>query len=280
VLTFILADTELERVPPEIQRHPSVRASARKRGRSPASILLDSSLHHPALRKFPDGERRGRPDIAHIVLDVALDSILNLDGGLRVFVHTRNDEVIQFAPETRIPKNYNRFVGLMEDLFEKGEVPEENPLIRMDRGVSLKDLLARFGGEVWAFMEGGEPADLQREFPRHGEDLVVIVGGFPHGTFRSPVAELATRSLSIHPKPLKAWTMAAEVLVGYRRSLLSGAEAPAVREGGGAAARGTAPPGGRGRPRGSGTPAVRRAPRASSRKPRTRRGAGRPPGTA
>ena len=55
MLTLVLADTELERVPVEIQRHPSVRASARKRGRSPGSILLDSSLHHPALRKAPEG---------------------------------------------------------------------------------------------------------------------------------------------------------------------------------------------------------------------------------
>src|SRR6266511_5565948 len=157
MLTLVLADTELELVPVELQRHPSVRASARKRGRSPAAILLDSSFHHPALKKFPEGERRGRPDITHITLVVALDSILNLEGGLRVFVHTRNDEAIQFAPETRIPKNYTRFVGLMEDLFEKGEVPEENPLIHMDRGVSLESLLGKLGGEAWAFADGGEP---------------------------------------------------------------------------------------------------------------------------
>ena len=98
MLTLVLADTELERVPAAIQRHPSVRASARRRGKSPTSVLLDSSFHHAALEKVPEGERRGRPDIAHIVLVVALDSILNLEGGLRLFIHTRNDEVIQFAP--------------------------------------------------------------------------------------------------------------------------------------------------------------------------------------
>ncbi len=219
MLTFILADAELERVPAEIQRHPSVRASARKRGISPAAILLDSSLHHPALRKVPEGERRGRPDIVHVVLVLALDSILNLEGGLRVFVHTRNDEVIQLAPETRIPKNYARFVGLMEDLFEKGEVPEENPLLHMDRGVTLGQLLAKIGGEAWAFAEGGEPVDVDAEFSRHEGDLVAVVGGFPRGGFRSPVSTLCTRVVSVHPEPLKAWTVASEVLASYRRQL-------------------------------------------------------------
>ncbi|OGS49593.1 MAG: hypothetical protein A3K65_09395 [Euryarchaeota archaeon RBG_16_68_12] len=216
MLTLVLADAELELVPPKLRGHPAVRASARKRGKSPASILLDSSLHHPALRRFEDGERRGRPDIAHVVLVLALDSILNLEGGLRVFVHTRNDDAIQFAPGTRIPKNFTRFVGLMEDLFEKGEVPEGEPLIKMDRGVTLEQFLSKLGGEAWAFAEGGETVDLATEFSRHGGDLVAVIGGFPHGTFRSPVATLCKRVLSIHAKPLKAWTVASEVLVAFR----------------------------------------------------------------
>ena len=180
MLTLVLADSELELVPAESQRHPAVRSFAKKRGRPPASILLDSSIHHPALKGVREGERRGRPDIAHIVLVTALDSILNLEGGLRLFLHTRNDEVIQVAPETRVPKNYTRFVGLMEDLFEKGEVPEGTPLLHMDRGVTLKDLLGRFGGTRWAFAEDGEPIDLASAIAEFGGgDLVAVVGGFP-----------------------------------------------------------------------------------------------------
>ena len=278
-MTLVLADTELERVPVELQRHPSVRASARKRGRSPASILLESSLHHPALRKFPEGERRGRPDIAHIVLVVALDSILNLEGGLRIFVHTRNDEAIQFAPETRIPKNYTRFVGLMEDLFEKGEVPEENPLIRMDRQVTLAQLLAKLGGEAWAFAEGGDPLDLRVGFPRHEENLIAVIGGFPHGGFRSPVATLCKRVVSIHPKPLKAWTTAAEVLVAYRQAPAQPAREP-ITEVSDVVERGTAPRRARALAPRTARPARARVRRAAGRTRRTRPKGARPPGTA
>lgn len=215
MLTLILADAELEMVPQPLTGHPAVRASAKKRGRSPASILLDSSLHHPALKKFPEGERRGRPDIAHLVVLLALDSILNLEAELTTIVHTRNDEVLRFAAETRIPKNYTRFVGLMEDLFQKGQVPEGQPLIKLERGVTLEQLLAELPGRKWAFAEGGEPIDLAAELVRVRGDIVAVIGGFPRGAFRSSVDKLCDRVVSIHPRPLRAWTVASELLVAY-----------------------------------------------------------------
>lgn len=217
VLTLILADAELELVPGALTGHPAVRTSAKKRGRSPAAILLDSSFHHPALKKFPEGERRGRPDIAHLFTLLCLDSVLNAQGQLRTIIHTRNDEVIRFAPETRIPKNYPRFVGLMEDLFQKGAVPEDKPLLTLERGVPLERLLAGFSEPKWAFKEGGESVNLWTEFARLEGGLVAVLGGFPHGDFRSPVTKLCDRMVSIHDEPLRAWTVTSEILVAYRQ---------------------------------------------------------------
>jgi rRNA small subunit pseudouridine methyltransferase Nep1 len=215
VLTLVLADAELEPVPPKLAGHPAVRASARKRGRSPAAILLDSSLHHSALRNFPNGERRGRPDIVHLFVLLCLDSVVNLEGGLTTIVHTRNDEVLRFRPDTRVPKNYSRFVGLMEDLFQRGHVPDEESLITLQGGVSLETLLSDLPGESWAFAESGEPIDLPREFAKVRGDLVGVVGGFPHGTFRSPVEKLCDRVVSIHSAALRSWTVTAEALVAW-----------------------------------------------------------------
>jgi rRNA small subunit pseudouridine methyltransferase Nep1 len=217
VLTLILADAELELVPPALAGHPSVRTSAKRRGRSPAEILLDSSLHHPALRKFPEGERRGRPDIAHLFTLLCLDSVLNMQGQLRTIIHTRNDDVIRLASETRIPKNYPRFVGLLEDLFQKGAVPEGQPLLTLERGVPLEKLLLGCPAPRWAFSETGERVDLWSELAPLGSDLTAVVGGFPHGDFRSPVARLCDRIVSIHDEPLRAWTVTSEILVAYRQ---------------------------------------------------------------
>ncbi len=217
MLTLVLADAELEPVPLPLQGHPSVRTSAKRRGRSPATVLLDSSLHHPALKKFPEGERRGRPDIVHLFLVLCLDSVLNARGQLRTVVHTRNDDVIQIAPETRIPKNYPRFVGLMEDLFQKGAVPEDKPLLTLERQKPLDRLLSEFPSPKWVFKEGGEPVNLWTEFAKLEGDLVAVVGGFPHGDFRSPVSRLSDRVVSIHEEPLRAWTVTSEILVAYRQ---------------------------------------------------------------
>ena len=225
VLTLVLADAELETVPPPVAGHPAVRISAKKRGRSPAATLLDSSLHHPALRNFPDGERRGRPDIAHLFILLCLDSVLNAQGQLRTVIHTRNDDVIRVASETRIPKNYPRFVGLMEDLFQKGAVPEGKPLLTMERGVSLEKLLAELPSPKWAFSESGERINLWTEFASLSGDLTAVVGGFPHGDFRSPVAKLCDRLVSIHEEPLHAWTVTSEILVAYRQRGASWAKA-------------------------------------------------------
>ena len=219
VLTLILADTELELVPPAITGHPSVYASAKKRGRSPASILLDSSMHHPALKRSPEGDRRGRPDIVHVFLLLCLDSILNQEGGLTTVVHTRNDDVLRTAPHTRIPRNYTRFVGLVEELFLKGSVPDAEPLITLERGVPLKEVLEAIDAPAWAFVEDGERlADLGSAFTDVREGLLAVLAGFPHGGFRSPVRDLCDRVVSIHAEPLKAWTVASEILVTFRRA--------------------------------------------------------------
>lgn len=218
MLTLVLADAELELVPTQIQRHPAIRSYAGKRGKSPAKVLLDSSYHHAAMNRLEQAERRGRPDIVHLFLLLCLDSILNSEGKLRTTVHTRNNEMITIAPETRIPKNYTRFVGLMEELFVAGRVPTEgSPLLRLEGGKDLKAVLEEVGGKTVTMDPAGKKVDLQDFLGRKKGDLTIIIGGFPHGEFNSPVKDLCEEMISIHESPLKVWTVAAEVLVSYRQ---------------------------------------------------------------
>ena len=46
-----------------------------------------------------------------------------------IIVHTRNNDVITIDPETRIMRNYTRFIGLMEQLFEKQHQTKKKILI-------------------------------------------------------------------------------------------------------------------------------------------------------
>ena len=217
MLTIILADTELELVPGDIRGHKAVQASAKRKGKKPREILLDASLHHSAMRRLDDWERRGRPDIAHMFVVLCLDSIANVEGRLRTLVHTRGDNLIEVDPSTRIPKNYNRFVGLMEDLFKRGCVPsEDKPLIRLAPDSTLSSIVDGIHhDDIIAFSPDGERGNLVSLFKGMEGDVVAIVGGFPKGDFTSPVYDLCTRKVSIHPELLKTWTVVSEILVSY-----------------------------------------------------------------
>ncbi|WP_297506831.1 16S rRNA methyltransferase [Thermococcus sp.] len=219
MLHLIIADSELELVPKSIAEHPAVVNYARRRGKKPEEVILDSTYHHSVLRKLEDGERRGRPDIVHLCLLNALESIANKEGLLRVYVHTRNDEVIYIKPETRLPRNYNRFLGLMESLFKKRAVPENLELLRIEEK-TLEELVREINPDgVFVMHEGGElmkPRDFGKVLAELS-DPVVIVGGFPHGDFRS---KIEGRKISLYREPLMAWTVVNEVIVAFEFSML------------------------------------------------------------
>ncbi len=212
---FVLGDSELELVPPEIVNERCVLNNARARGKAPDKILLDASHHHPAFGKLPDSERRGRPDLVHFFLMLCIDADLAAEGRLRVFVHTRNDDVIAVNPETRLPPNYPRFVGLIESLYEQRVVPsKENPLLELRRGVSLEALVSALKpDEVLVMNPNGEELDLPGRFASaKGERIVVIIGGFSKGDFKSDLSKLKPVNISLGKRMLKVWTVTAKVL--------------------------------------------------------------------
>ncbi|AGB03988.1 hypothetical protein AciM339_0087 [Aciduliprofundum sp. MAR08-339] len=213
MMHIILADSELEIVPREIQGHPAVVKHARARKKRPSNLLLDATYHHQAIRsKYgSEAERRGRPDIVHFFLMNVQESILNHRGKLRVYVHTRNNEVIHISPETRLPKSYPRFVGLMENLFHNECVPNcDSPLMWVERK-SLQSLAMEIGDPVIVLSEKGERVNLKDfEIP---QDVTFIIGGFPSGDFLSNV-EFARR-VSIADETLMAWVAAYEIIARY-----------------------------------------------------------------
>ena len=221
MLTLVLAEAEVELMPAELCSHPAVIAHARQRGKQPRQILLDSNYHHAAMNNLPEGRRRGRPDITHLFLLTALESIANKQEKLQIFIHTRNDQVITVNPKTRIMRNYERFLGLLEQLFETRVVPDTiHPLLSLQENISLKQIIEQQQADsIAALSKDGKPVVLQHYFAdlkkKNKHHLLFLIGGFPSGQFHTPLDTITNEVISLYHEMLSAWTVASELLVTY-----------------------------------------------------------------
>ncbi len=217
MLRLILAEAEIERVPESIAGHPAVVKNAKKRGKRPGSVLLNANLHHSAMRGLPQWERRGRPDIVHAFLLLALDSIANQRGEMEILVHTRNDEIIRVSSEIRLPKGYNRFCGLMESLFQNRVVPDHtSPLLEME-DMKLRELLENYGDSGITLLRPGGEYKAMSEYMRDIDlkEHTFVIGGFAVGDFQTDFSVLSHHEISISDLLLKVWTATSEVIVNY-----------------------------------------------------------------
>jgi len=223
MLNLVLVEAALEMVPTGIQHHPSVRRNARRRRKKPTETLLDRSLHHAAMKGLPKAHKRGRPDIVHFCMLEALGSPLNLEGGLRLWVHTVSDLVVEVAPETRLPRDYSRFKSLMEQLFTDGRVPPdfERPLMSVKR-VSLRRLMEEIGPtRTVALTSHGRPTTLEAVCGRllEEENPAVFVGVYPSGPMEAETLALSDEALSIYPEALEAWVVTSRLIYEFEKAL-------------------------------------------------------------
>jgi rRNA small subunit pseudouridine methyltransferase Nep1 len=226
LLILVLAEAALETVPKELWSHPAVRRHSKRQRKPPEQLLLDRSLHHSAMRRLEDNLKRGRPDITHFALLEALGSPLNKEGLLQTHVHTNKDLAITVNPAARLPRNYNRFIGLMEQLFQQGKVPSTGETLLKLEHKKLQTLLAEAEADyILAFSREGKLKTLQDAVStlQAKQRPAVIVGGFPHGHFSETTIQLADEVVCVDSEMLEAWTVTSRVIYEYERSLsLSG----------------------------------------------------------
>jgi len=224
VLSLILAESSIELVPNELVDHPAILNWAHRKRKDPHSLILDQTYHHSAiLRLGPGGIGRGRPDIAHVSLLLALGSPLNLTGGLRCYVHTRDNNIIKVDSKARLPRNTDRFTSLLEQLYqEKAVPPTGRPLMSIKPG-SLGDLLCEISGMVIALTTKGLPKRMDEVASRLAEQHtpVLLVGGFPRGHFSKDALSKVKESYRIHDQGLEAWTIVARAIYDYERETTS-----------------------------------------------------------
>ena len=163
MLNLVFTEAALELVPREILLHPAVKINAKRRKKPAEETLLDRSLHHYAMDRLPNAEKRGRPDILHFCLLLAMGSPLNRLGELRISANTVNGFTVDVDPETRPPRDCIRFNSLMEQLLINGAVPPKGkPLMTLKRKKLNEHIREMGSSRVIALSSHGEPSSFEK----------------------------------------------------------------------------------------------------------------------
>lgn len=223
VFSLVLAESALELVPNELVTHPAILSWAHRRRKDPRQLILDQTYHHAAmLRLGRQGAGRGRPDIVHFSLLVALGSPLNMEGNLRCYVHTREDKTITVSPRTRLPRNTDRFVSLMEQLYAEKTVPPTGPTLLTLSQLTLGQLLDSLKPDrVVALTTQGAAQSLEdtaRQTAQYKRP-VFLVGGFSEGHYSKTTLQLTNEAYRIDRRRLEAWTVVARTVYELERAL-------------------------------------------------------------
>ncbi len=216
MLRLILADAELETIPENMRNDYTIKKMASKFHKDPSLMILDSNYMHTSIDKYFPGKstRRGRPDIVYIFLQMAMESILNKNGLLEIYVHTRNNLVISINPQVNLPKSYNRFIGLMEDLFKKKVISNNDKVLLSIKSQNLIDFLESLDGESILMSPKGKETSIHDIVQKR--DINVIIGGFSEGDFLTDLYKYF-ESYSIFGQELTIWSVGMEIISEYER---------------------------------------------------------------
>jgi rRNA small subunit pseudouridine methyltransferase Nep1 len=215
MISLVLVESALQLVPDSIRAHPQVKKYAAKREKGPGEVLLDRTFHHSAMISLARAgysiEKMGRPDIVHNTLLQVLETPLNWEGLLQVFIHTQDDYVISVNPKIRLPKNYIRFVGLIEQLFDQQRVPSDGePLLEMKKSTLPQLIKKVIPDRVVGFSILGKPELLRvvTESVCKFKRPMAFIGAFPKGHFTEQTRGLADEMCRIDREGLDSWIVA------------------------------------------------------------------------
>ncbi|MEB3816452.1 MAG: 16S rRNA methyltransferase [Desulfurococcales archaeon] len=215
-LRVILLESGVETVPRELWDHPQVRKTSERYGVEPGMLLLDKSLHYNAMASLPRKWKRGRPDIVHLTLLVLLESRAGRRGLVEVYMHTVNGEVYAFSPWERIPKNYERFKGLMAHLLRDGRVPPEGEALIYKVADRLSDFVKEEGPLILLWERGVRSSEEEVVARALAVNGLLGIGAFPRGDFERSTLRKAREYYSIAGgEPLPAWSVACRLVRAY-----------------------------------------------------------------
>ena len=147
--------------------------------------LLNCDKHKQQIIKYKKDPATCRPDILHQCLLMLFDSPLNRANLLQVYVHTQKKVLIEINPQTRIPRTFDRFCGLMVQLLHKLSIRASDTsqkLLKVIKNPITDHLpagcpkyLASFAAEKVQHVD-----EFAKEHPKN-EPLVVVIGAMAKG---------------------------------------------------------------------------------------------------
>jgi len=221
MLNLVIAEAALETIPRSIKYHPAIIKDATKRGKESKEILLDRSYHHKAMEKIDNSWKRGRPDIAHFCLLEALGSPLNKENNLTTFLHSITDLVFDFDPSIRLPRNYVRFKGLIEQAIKLGKVPPNGKSLISVTERSIEELVEDVKPTFTiALSTLGKKENIEEVAAtlNSEEKPLILIGGFPSGHFSKKVESLVDEAFCIYPETLDAGLVTGRILHEYEKA--------------------------------------------------------------
>lgn len=221
MLSLVIAESALELVPIELQRHNSVIASARRFNKKPSEILLDISWHFAAMKGIKNEIKRGRPDLVHFSLLEACSIPLYFENKLNVFVHTIDDKVISVGQNVRLPKSYHRFVGLVEKLYSTGKIEENNNTLLEIKEMSFGNLIKKINPkQTIALSSKGIKSSYQKVAEEIDDNTCLVIGGFSKGQFSDKNKDYFDKIVLVDKNPLEAHIIISRVLYEYEKRII------------------------------------------------------------
>lgn len=164
--------------------------------------LLNCDKHKNIAKKFKRDITTCRPDITHQCLLMLLDSPLNRAGLLQVYVHTEKNVLIEVNPQTRIPRTFDRFCGLMVQLLHKLSIHAADGPQKLLKVIKnpVTDHLPIGCKKIGMSFKAEQCVDPRTLVPSD-EPIVFVVGAMAHGSIDTDYTE---ESYSISNYPLSA----------------------------------------------------------------------------
>jgi len=216
---IVLLEAALEIVPEEIRGHPQVLKAARRYEIDPSEMILDKSLHYNAMAALTQKWKRGRPDILHVALLVATDTPLRERGTLRIYFQSYDGRIFRLADNVRVPKNYERFKGLMAQLLREGRVPPTGEPLIWQEYDSLRDYVEERGGLILLWEKGEQATPTQVAARALATGYPLGIGAFPRGDFKRSTLRKAAETYSIMGgAPLKTWGVVGRIVYALERA--------------------------------------------------------------